>query len=233
MRKTVADNVQFSNEIAASVIASVQEYIQAHPQTVRLLSYEKLYDLLDEKERELCKAIRALTPPGIEGPIKADNAEASTDNLERVSPSLCLESPSDPSSLFQYLPHNAHSSFVSMTESCEEEIGEALVLLSGYRSLAYQLYIFLMALRNAKWNIDETLETVMLPAYSEHSDPKHTAVDISIRGHSEENDPLWFAETDAFAWLSENADTFGFTLSFPKNNSTVVSFEPWHWRYVD
>ncbi len=40
-----------------------------------------------------------------------------------------------------------------------------------------------------------------------------------------------FAETEAFAWLLENAHRFGFTLSYPKDNTFYI-FEPWHWRFV-
>ena len=40
-----------------------------------------------------------------------------------------------------------------------------------------------------------------------------------------------FASTEAYVWLTENAHRFGFTLSYPENNSFYI-FEPWHWRFV-
>lgn len=40
-----------------------------------------------------------------------------------------------------------------------------------------------------------------------------------------------FDKTDAYKWMLENAHKFGFTLSYPKNNSHYI-FEPWHWRFV-
>lgn len=40
-----------------------------------------------------------------------------------------------------------------------------------------------------------------------------------------------FKDTPAYAWLLENAHRYGFTLSYPENNSFYV-FEPWHWRFV-
>lgn len=40
-----------------------------------------------------------------------------------------------------------------------------------------------------------------------------------------------FANTDTYKWLLENAYRYGFTLSYPKNN-TYYRFEPWHWRFV-
>lgn len=40
-----------------------------------------------------------------------------------------------------------------------------------------------------------------------------------------------FAASDEYAWLRENAHKYGFTLSYPENNS-FYEFEPWHWRFV-
>lgn len=40
-----------------------------------------------------------------------------------------------------------------------------------------------------------------------------------------------FQGTPAYEWLVKNAYKYGFTLSYPENNSYYV-FEPWHWRFV-
>jgi len=40
-----------------------------------------------------------------------------------------------------------------------------------------------------------------------------------------------FDTTEEYKWLVDNAHTYGFTLSYPKNNSYYV-YEPWHWRFV-
>ncbi len=40
-----------------------------------------------------------------------------------------------------------------------------------------------------------------------------------------------FGETEAFAWLQENAHKYGFILSYPEGNNFYV-YEPWHWRFV-
>ena len=43
-----------------------------------------------------------------------------------------------------------------------------------------------------------------------------------------------FANTPAFAWLSNNAYRFGFILRYPegKENITGYTYEPWHYRFV-
>ncbi len=40
-----------------------------------------------------------------------------------------------------------------------------------------------------------------------------------------------FDTTPEFTWLTNNAHTYGFVLSYPKGNAYYI-YEPWHWRYV-
>ena len=45
-----------------------------------------------------------------------------------------------------------------------------------------------------------------------------------------------FGETPEGAWLQENAETYGFVLSYPDGKEaemvTGYLYEPWHWRFV-
>ena len=43
-----------------------------------------------------------------------------------------------------------------------------------------------------------------------------------------------FENTNAFKWLKDNAENYGFVLRYPKQKEdiTQVTYEPWHWRYV-
>ena len=43
-----------------------------------------------------------------------------------------------------------------------------------------------------------------------------------------------FENTQAFKWLYENAQDFGFILRYPKDKQdiTKIVYEPWHWRFV-
>lgn len=40
-----------------------------------------------------------------------------------------------------------------------------------------------------------------------------------------------FTQTKAYGWLLKNAYRYGFTLSYPEDN-TYYQSEPWHWRFV-
>lgn len=70
-----------------------------------------------------------------------------------------------------------------------------------------------------------TERTINKPGYSEHN--LGLAVDFNYVDSSFEN-------TNAFKWLKDNAENYGFVLRYPKEKEdiTQVTYEPWHWRYV-
>ena len=43
-----------------------------------------------------------------------------------------------------------------------------------------------------------------------------------------------FEDTEAFAWLCDNAYKFGFILRYPKDKDGITgyTYEPWHYRFV-
>jgi D-alanyl-D-alanine carboxypeptidase len=63
--------------------------------------------------------------------------------------------------------------------------------------------------------------------FSEHQ--LGTTVDFTTKGLG--GGLNGFQNTEAYAWLKDNAHKYGFTLSYPENNSYYV-YEPWHWRFV-
>jgi D-alanyl-D-alanine carboxypeptidase len=99
-----------------------------------------------------------------------------------------------------------------------------LLLVSGYRSVAYQARLIRKKI-NAGQTVSEILAVNAAPGHSEH----HTgrAVDIATPGSR----PLTeeFEESAAFGWLTENAATYGFSMSYPRNNPAGFVYEPWHW----
>ena len=102
----------------------------------------------------------------------------------------------------------------------------ALHLVSAFRSFERQCEIVRAKLA-AGQSLKRILEVSAPPGYSEH----HTgrAIDIGAR----ENDPLdeAFDTTAAFAWLTRNAASHGFALSYPRGNRYGYRYEPWHWLY--
>ncbi len=99
-----------------------------------------------------------------------------------------------------------------------------LMIVSGYRSIDYQARLIRKKI-NAGQKIEDILTVNAAPGHSEH----HTgqAVDIATPGSR----PLTedFETTQAFEWLTANAERFGFSMTYPRDNPYGVIYEPWHW----
>jgi zinc D-Ala-D-Ala carboxypeptidase len=104
--------------------------------------------------------------------------------------------------------------------------GVALLLVSGYRSYAYQRGLVERKLA-AGASLEAVLRTVAPPGFSEH----HTgcAADFGVPGCAELT--AAFERTEAFAWLASEAGRHGWSLSYPEGNPEGFIFEPWHWRW--
>ncbi len=108
-------------------------------------------------------------------------------------------------------------------------IGITIIPISGFRTIAYQEMLFQKAV--AKYGSEDVaVRWVARPGNSEH----HTGLAIDL---GDEENPACdveppFEQTRAFDWLQQNAAQFSFELSFPRNNSRGVNYEPWHWRFV-
>lgn len=107
--------------------------------------------------------------------------------------------------------------------------GVWIVPVSGYRDVEKQRNLFQAQIRR-KGSEKEAAKSSAPPGYSEH----HTGYTIDLTDGRLVNRDITsdFASTDAYRWLVDNAHRFGFELSFPKNNSQDVNYEPWHWRYI-
>lgn len=108
-----------------------------------------------------------------------------------------------------------------------EHDGVILQLVSAYRSIDYQCGLIQRKLDRGI-PIEEIITVNAIPGFSEH----HTgrALDINTPG----SEPLEtnFEESEAFAWLQENAERFEFSMSYPRDNPYGIDYEPWHWACV-
>lgn len=102
--------------------------------------------------------------------------------------------------------------------------GVTLLLVSGFRSIDYQARLIRKKI-NAGQTVSEILAVNAAPGFSEH----HTgrAVDIATPGSR----PLTeeFEESEAFRWLQTHAVSYGFSMSYPRDNPAGFIYEPWHW----
>jgi len=123
----------------------------------------------------------------------------------------------------QSLEPVAADAWDSMRRAAAED-GVELLMVSGFRSYEYQAGLIRRKLENGE-SIGNILRVNVAPGYSQH----HTgrAIDIATPGSR----PLLeeFEKTKAFQWLVSRAGAFGFVLSYPRDNSDGLIYEPWHW----
>lgn len=148
------------------------------------------------------------------------------------------------------IEENVKVAVEAMIDEMKAEGIEGICVTSGYRSYAYQEWLFNTYIQNEKEKdpslSDKEAEQKVLaysarPGTSEH----HTGlcVDLWVSpvmrelenfGYEGSYDDVGFAETEAFEWLKENAHKFGFILRYPEDKVGVTrySYESWHYRFV-
>lgn len=120
---------------------------------------------------------------------------------------------------------------IALMEAASAE-GVDICIRSPYRS--YEIQQRLYNNEVAEWKSKGLSQTdaenkaatiVARPGTSEH----HTGLAIDFNQSSD-----LFAESEAFQWLLENAENYGFILRYPedKQEITKIIYEPWHWRFV-
>jgi len=124
-----------------------------------------------------------------------------------------------------------------------KKAGYPLVMVSAYRSVAYQRKIFdanvdtLMARGESKEAAEKTTKlTFTEPGYSEH----HTGLAIDVvdqawyQDHTTDVLDHRFGDTDGGKWIQAHAREYGFIVRYPegKYDITQIDYEPWHLRYV-
>ncbi len=115
--------------------------------------------------------------------------------------------------------------FASLSEMAKASLDDGVRLLVGsaYRSYDYQEKLF------NYWvsvdGLEEAERESAIPGTSQHQ----LGMVIDFGSISDD-----FAETDEEKWLSKNAASFGWSLSFPKGYEDVTGYrwECWHFRYI-
>lgn len=126
----------------------------------------------------------------------------------------------------------ADAAFMLMNDAIYQATGQRIAIISGYRSAAYQAMVLLRELHQANFSLMLAERVAKQPLYSEHCRFPYHAIDvlISSTGHSKEISTD-FEKSSAYAWMVENAPTYGFSLSYSPHNSKNTIFEPWHWLF--
>jgi D-alanyl-D-alanine carboxypeptidase len=119
----------------------------------------------------------------------------------------------------------AARAWLSMRDAAARD-GVTLLLVSAFRSAEFQAALLRARLAKGE-SIERALQVNAPPGYSEH----HTgrAIDIGTPGCGGLDEA--FENTAAYAWLEREAKSYGFTMSYPRNNAQGYLYEPWHWCF--
>jgi hypothetical protein len=193
--------------------------------TAPLLRWSELIQQLEHKQRNLVKHFSRYS-----GAVDDDD-DPSQPPLVRLDNQCIYKNGRAIVIPPQYVTQAVYDAYTRMNQSMQKDLNTTLKIESGYRSPAYQLYLFLSYLPRYRFNLAKTNRHVALPGQSEHGSFRNLAIDlITAEGVNGEGNPMNFSLLPEYQWMSLNAHLYGFELSFPEA-TTDSAFEPWHWRY--
>ncbi len=198
------------------------------------LTFAELYAPINKEDQAFLKQFETLDPKAVGVKIPFRQFATGEEELVIIKGQMIKDNKTGEMKELppQFLPPNVYGAYLTMMEAMEKVLSKRLYIESGYRSSAYQLYLFVYYLKNHDYSINETAKFVALPGYSEHGAPKFQAIDfINVDGINGEDNPQEFEDLPEYKWLQGNAKNFGFVLSYPKDSPTDITYEPWHWRY--
>ena len=140
-------------------------------------------------------------------------------------PALLVDTELDFYQRQQRLTPAAFSAWSKMREAASQQ-GISLFLISAFRGYQYQHDLIAGKLEKGQL-IEDILRVNAAPGYSEHHSGR--AVDLGTMGCDALSEE--FEKTEAYQWLEENSASYGFCLSYPRDNPFGIDFEPWHWCY--
>ena len=197
-----------------------------------LLTFEDLYRPLEAEQVRFLEQFRRIDPAAIGGSSRKLPPPAPGTEFVRLENQVILKEGKPVALDAQYLPKPAHEAYERMMIAMERDLGRRLLVESGYRSPAYQLYLFLFYMPKHDLSVRETNRHVALPGCSEHGSPAFQAIDfITPEGVNGEDHPEEFERLEEFAWLNAHAGEFGFHLSYPRGGPSA--YEPWHWHWEE
>ena len=200
--------------------------------TANLMTWQELYAPFSQEQRALLDEFRKLRAETLGATSHFFGETVTGPELVPVGEQYVMKD--DTKTLLdpQFLPRAALEAYQRMMDAMQADIGRRLLVESGYRSPAYQLYLFLYYLPKHHVSIIETNRFVALPGHSEHGYPPRQAIDfINEDGINGEDHPEQFEALPEYQWLRSRATEFHFALSYPRDNVYQTAFEPWHWHY--
>lgn len=217
-------------------ISTIIEKLKArrNDMDLRIMSFDDLYALLTKPEAVVIEKLLKLKPSnyGFKGGFLGVSDVPS--DLVRITGQKYVDIDEEKIIGTQFLPKSIFDAYTELNRAMKADIGEQVLVNSGYRSPAYQIVVFIEILKKNEYNVAETASRVALPGYSQHGYPRAQAMDVMPtripEGYAEDLES--FTRTPQYKWFKANATRFGFVESYPKGNDLGVIYEPWHWQYM-
>ena len=151
--------------------------------------------------------------------------------LEQCNQALCfqpnelVETEPDYYGRPQRLTKKTFNAWSKMKESAAND-NVVFFLVSAFRDPQYQHDLIARKIEKGI-SLQEILRVNAAPGFSEH----HTGRAVDIGTQDCEVLEEVFEKTAAFKWLQKNAENFGFSMSYPRDNTAGFAYEPWHWCF--
>lgn len=223
-----------------SIMQSLNPFVDERKKggTAPLITFEELHARLTPEQGSFLEEFRKIDPAVVGGASRRLPAPAPDTRFTRLDRQVVLRDGKSIRIDAQFLPAAVHEIYTRMMAAMERDLGKRLLVESGYRSPAYQLYLFLFYMPKHGYSVRETSRHVALPGCSEHGSPAFQAIDfITPGGINGEDRPEEFEELQEYGWLHARAKEFGFFLSYPRpsagSGQGESAFEPWHWHYEE
>lgn len=157
--------------------------------------------------------------------VPSDYGQIHRLELQAECESLCLVERTANGREHRMMPPAANAWFEMSRAATDAGVG--LEIVSAFRSFDYQANIIRRKLSSGQ-SVGTVLKVSAAPGFSEHHSGR--ALDLNQPGLP----PLEtnFSDTAAFRWLKSNAGSFGFRMSYPRNNRHGIAYEPWHWAWT-
>lgn len=133
-----------------------------------------------------------------------------------------------PKKEFEKVPYSGHflrkGGPLQTYNKLKSDVGETLILTSGFRGLVKQFHLFLEKCVETKGNFSRASRSLAPPGYSFHG---RGDFDVGKVGHGLRNFTYDFAQTDEYKRLLD----LGYVgIRYSEENLLGVRFEPWHIR---
>ncbi len=129
------------------------------------------------------------------------------------------------------MDYRAATYMIDMIDAAKAD-GIDIQVVSALRTIEYQQNL-----------LDKEIQSYKEQGYNDDDAYKKATEGVAVPGQSEHNAGLAadlnqlsedFENTDAFKWLDEHAQDYGFILRYPKGKQDItgIYYEPWHYRFV-